>query len=768
MFLDNKNCYHIDGYGLFVFFPEIGDVLFYSEKDFDKNRVFKCVQDPLQKYHHSLQEPPQKQGILSRVKSAVKLACKKETDILFVSENNSENFARFFVTERMNKAEPVKARGQIDYLLVIKSSNAVLHSSKPEYRILRIDWGKSQIKYYGEDDFFKINDYHVPTEFHIKGITSRCKLRDLESLPALASISDSSIPAKQTSQVIDHYRNYREQLQSNGFCQFLADVPLQTSLFNGLLDSLKASGFFKADASIESIKSILDMLDSSLLKTNWLNQFTGEKSIMFKEFLNSISIIPDSPDSTINNLTKKADESGYYLLINNLDNIDYMKDKSLVFTIDYNASEIKFTLNLDTLLKGQTESNKVKGKFSNCGADNCYFKVQDDSGASYGLRINLNVYTIENVVLYNLIIENLINAVLYYYFNNPELIGASDSLPEITRVLKFGFIKVRFTDKEMPDSVLEGYVPYTLSDLKPEYITLGDYIKVLCDEGNALQRCDVDAFIRNVLKQVYNFFVIARPYFKFSHNDFKINNILINRDNRKLYLIDFGYAQMNLFSDSRIYYLTNRLFFQYEGGESDEYNWYMKNIDEMIYSDNDIETLIYWLINIFEKHELVSNNKKIYTDTVRYILEYLQPITTFKPAASKEVRTVIGNIIYKNPSIKFECLPLIYRLYQIYSLLRLIKTECHIPIESKLIEKRTINFYRKYIVTFNEEEYLKYQSILLPLLSSSQAGGKSKKSRTIKRNYRSRSRRSRHSRHSRTFRSYKVSKNKKNNLHFYK
>jgi len=97
---------------------------------------------------------------------------------------------------------------------------------------------------------------------------------------------------------------------------------------------------------------------------------------MFKEFLNSISIIPDSPDSTINNLTKKADESGYYLLINNLDNIDYMKDKSLVFTIDYNASEIKFTLNLDTLLKGQTESNKVKGKFSNCGADNCYLRYK--------------------------------------------------------------------------------------------------------------------------------------------------------------------------------------------------------------------------------------------------------------------------------------------------------------------------------------------------------------------------------------------------------
>ena len=49
-----------------------------------------------------------------------------------------------------------------------------------------------------------------------------------------------------------------------------------------------------------------------------------------------------------------------------------------------------------------------------------------------------------SVNLYNLIIENLINAILYFYINNP-LVAKTDVLPEINKIVKFGFLKVKLT-----------------------------------------------------------------------------------------------------------------------------------------------------------------------------------------------------------------------------------------------------------------------------------------------------------------------------------
>lgn len=733
MLLDSNNCYHIPDYGLFVFFPEIGEVLFYSEKD-GKTRIFdeiqfddagniifvKCVKDSTVKVT----------GLLSKIKAA----CKKETDIIFCSEKNDQLFATFFVKERINKQDSLKARKQVDYLLVYKSSAATVHTSLKEVRILRIDWGSSQIKYYGEEETFQINDYKVPKAYDKNNRdNAKCKLRDLQTLPAWKAIplSKEDLSKEElNTEKIKHYNNYKTQFQLNGMCQFFADEPTQTAIYNYVIANLKASGIFSADAQPDFIERILDMLDSSLLKTNWLHQFNPSNS-NFAEYINSLSTMQESSD--LKKLIYRPD-GDYYKLINDTERIEYIKDKSLSFTINYkssNASDasdfrnIKFTLDNTKLLDRTT---------SPCGADNCYFTVNDDRGDLYGLRLSANIYKYENVQLYNLIIENLINAILYSYFNiqfNENLdILKGELIPEITKVLKFGFIKVKFTSIESPGTEIEGFVPYTLTELKTNYITLGNYINELCADEKELKKCDIEGFIKNVLQQVYNFFSIARPYFKFCHNDFKINNILINRDNGKLYIIDFGYAQINFYSDTRIYYLTNRLFFQYDGGESEEYNWYIKNIEETYYSDNDIETLIYWLINIFNKTELTTVNKKLYFDITNKVLNYLNPIKKGdKPMASKDTKTELGLKLYTNPQVKLEGLTLIYRLYQIYSLLRILKDECLIDI--KLVGWRH-SFYRKYVFGYNQADYLRYQQVLLPLLQATklQAGGKSHRRNT--------------------------------------
>ena len=160
MFLDSLNCYHINGRngGLFVFFPEIGQVIFYKEKepakilkydtlDFSDDThwiTFKnCSSVPEE-------ELGEKLSLGASIKRSMqKLAKGSNPNICFVAENNSENFNTFFKKERgIDKYDLLAKKETIDYLLVIKLSQSEKHTSEPEIRILRIDWAKKIIKYY--------------------------------------------------------------------------------------------------------------------------------------------------------------------------------------------------------------------------------------------------------------------------------------------------------------------------------------------------------------------------------------------------------------------------------------------------------------------------------------------------------------------------------------------------------------------------------------------------------------------------------------------
>ena len=741
MLLDSNNCFHIENLGILVFFPEIGDILFYKDKPGDKILTFSGISLGANNILSFTGCKPLK----TEPKTFIgKVFSKGDRNILFSSANANDLFKNFFIYERLKKQEIMKQRRQIDYLLVIKQSSSKTHTSKTEPRILRIDWANSIIKYYGEDAFFQINDFTVPIEFP-QG--QRCKLRDFRTQRY-------------------YYPEFEKQLALNGYAQLLADESYHMRLYADLLNHLEGAGFFKRVARVDIgehtryIETILGMLDCSMLKNNWIGQFTSDSSRNqnFARFIGELtSDVRVNPITSLKNLAVTGlGRSGYIYLINDIESIGYFADKSLDIVINLNsarptqitannsAKTIRFILNKDTLLSGITSSLEPAAKqhpkkINNCGADNCYFNVKDNAGVDYGLRISSIVYTLEDVQLYNYIIENLINAILYYYFNNPELIQ-SNNLPEITKVVKFGLIKVSFTTSEQPGIEKDGYIPYTITEYKPNYITLAHHINNLCNPSpNPLEPCIVEIFIKKVLEQVYNFFVIARPYFKFSHNDFKINNILINPENGKLYLIDFGYSQINLSSSSRIFYFSNRIYFDPETDMSDEYDWYLKNIDETYSADNDIETLVYWLKNYFEEAELQTNpNKQIYKKTADDVLEFLTPITIKKPGASKDTKTTIGFALFKNPTVRLDGSPLIYRLYQIYTIFKIITSrKCPIDykIDYKLIEEHSLDFYRKYVIGYTQDEFYRYQSIIIPLFagtSSSVAGGNRHYYKTIK------------------------------------
>lgn len=573
MFLDSNNCYYIEGVGLYVFWPEIGKILFYKEKTKDKMLSFDNIKleddSEMSKLVFINCKPLVKYSSLS---TKIKTLCKRNVDILFYSQNSNNLFNTFFQTERADKTELLKQRRQIDYLLVIKSSKSTLHKSKEEPRIVMINWADNTIKYYGEDEVFQINDFIVPREFPLD---SKFAIYDIDF-----------------RMVEPHNRNFKKQLISNGHGHALLkpqELNDSKTDFSTLVEYLKRAGFFPAEYTIEQVNKIFDILDSSILKNKWIETiktYISDDSRLIPEYLDAISLKLTQTQTNLQKITTTKptqDEktTAFQYFINDMEKMD-------TYTHSYNVniptnvgSIINFNFNKDELLSSQNNSEKPKYKVANCGADNCYFIVNDNKGSKFGLRISSNIYLPEDYGIYNSIIENLINAIMYFYFTNSALTEYKNKLPEISAVLKFGFIKVPFTTYENDNIQMEGYIPYTLSEHKPTYKTIMNEINILCDKAldkNKEDPCYIEKYIKNILAQVYNFNVIARPYFKFSHNDFKTNNILINtsysENPPKIYIIDFGYAQMNFSNGNRTYNLTNRInFYNEEQGKKKNMNF---------------------------------------------------------------------------------------------------------------------------------------------------------------------------------------------------
>jgi len=749
MFLDSNNCYHIDRFGLYVYWPEIGKVLFYKEKTSDKILKFDKITLDTSKGVSQLvftQCEPIPSDDKKSLTQKFKAWFKRTVDILFYSQNSNNLFKTFFQKERAEKTDLLTKRGQIDYLLVIKSSKARSHNSKEEPRILRIDWANKIIKYYGDEAVFRINDFSVPREFPL-GISNSFfpyEIDDkmVDETDDFVMVEAESNTTKYKTKPESNTSKFKKQLISNGHAHALLTPSERASTLTGfetLVTYLKKAGFFPETYKLEEVDKILDILDSSILKNNWIDTIktyiTGKSAIITK-YLDSISLLLTQAQANLRNIpptiapmmTQDKNITSFQYFVNDVKTMKgYQHSFRVNIPTNTNAgSFINFNFNQEELLS-KRNSETASHKVANCGAENCYFTVNDNTGATFGLRISSNIYLLEDYGIYNAIIENLINAIMYFYFNNSALADYKDKLPEVSAVLKFGFIKVPFTidDGKGGEERKEGYIPYTLTEHKPTYKTLMHEINLLCDMALEIREkdpCYVERYIKNILAQVYNFYVIARPYFKFSHNDFKTNNILINTAPEsdkppKIYIIDFGYAQINFSNGSRTYNLTNRInFYNDDQGKKEEYEFLIRNLNDIYSTDNDIETLLYWLINPYEFYDKTyklnetnaSNASKFYYHRMlKEMLEFMQPLTFIRPNASRHNKTMLGYVLYKCPELNYSISLIEYRLYQIYILLIKLKEKC--DIKPALINKDTCerdNPYIKYFFDYHEDKYV--------------------------------------------------------------
>jgi serine/threonine protein kinase len=713
MFLDANNCYYINDVGLYVFYPELSKILFYEEK---KNKTLKFDKismddDESRIIFYDCSSTEQK-TIFSKAKAVL---CKK-TDIFFKSQNDNDLFKNFFKTERLNKnLEPpnniIETRGQIDYLLVIKSSQKPYHISKEEHRVLRIDWANKIIKYYGDKATFKINDFDVPQQYPIEKIYKPNEL--------LIHPNDVFSPVDQ--------QKYKEQLLLGGYGQSFDSDDNQNILFKGLLEKFKRESIIPIDFTDEKLKDFLDLLDSSLLKNSWYDSVKGSK--LMENYITNISVIPS--EHKLENL-QETGIAGFYLIN---DYKEYANDKVLKFSYRIKSNEETnsykiLTFDLQKALKNRPV-NLLEEQVARCGASNCYF-IESDNENKYGMRLSRVIYSEEDLALYNFIIENIINSACNYYCSLESVIKDKDrNFPEISNILSFGFVKVHYKSAENPQTSQIGYIPFTVSPHKANYLQVKEYINKLCSKEEELKECNIEAFIKQILVQVYNFYVVMRPYFKFSHFDFKTDNILIDPETMTLYIIDFGNAQMNIYSSNRVYYLTNRVLFDPLEPEN-EYNWYIKNINNVFYSDNDIEVLIWWLINNFKQDELKRDelikppNKFNYYSYAKKILDYMEPINHEQTPMGNN-NTLIGALLSKDNKDNFEGSLIIYRLYQIYTILEKKTSDC--KIDTNLI-KYGDDHFRKYVIDYNPDtlkKIEKYRSILLPLIQTNNETNKRQK-----------------------------------------
>lgn len=698
MFLDSLNCYHINDVGIFVFFPEIGQVIFYKEK-IDKNQEFTNVdrkmEDGKYKLYFTLgkKTAASTKGLLQSMKSLVR------SDILFYSQHDNNNFNDYFLNERIRKQDHLRAIHQIDYLLVLKQSDKIYGKSKIEHRILRVDWHERTLKYYGDEGLIEIYDFMIPVG-HIMAASPDT----IDSLNGISGVSP------------DDLINYKNQLLLNGYGCALLDPSNDkvSQLRASLITNLALTGILKSADSNE-FNGLMDMLCKSNLKSDWIER-AKPLSQKFRKDINenryevvrnidylatntthaNLQYSPNMVDMTHVNNEFRYSDLGY----------DYYPNP------DMNLNAIIKIVGDEELVFNLTSANYKETKR---GADNAYLEIMSNKNIKYGVRFSQIIYLANSINLYNNIIENLINIAMYSYMN-PDILGIDPgSIPRISKIVKYGLMKIKINNPESKKE--DGYIPYTVYEPLDGFETIKSYISNITqspDESNPKQNLSnnntkqlekkIKQFILKVLCQIYNFYNIAKTYFNFMHNDFKVDNILIHSETGNLCIIDFGKAKMNIYNvddnnKTKIFNVGNVKFnmitYAVSGeryGEAEKqkelYEEFIISLNDRLYSDSDIETLIWWLMFYYQGSK--SNNKFntiIHRKYADYSFELLKPILChfinradgFLKPGSDRTKSEIGILIDRSDKpfdyTKYSWIK--FRLYQLYMVLHNHKFQCN-------------------------------------------------------------------------------------------
>ena len=513
MLLNPYNCFLIKGFGLYVYISEINKLYFYKENDVEFIYTDGFFSETI------------------KGENAILLQKEGSTEKLYLKPFffGIDQYKQYF---RRQKNKKIIDFFLMKYTTEKKNRLGLRLISNSEYKIVAISWENKSIKYYGEGKLppLQIYDIYVPSpdEFYI--------LPELKSLEYYRTNKEFKTFI---DIILGQFRKnpLQNPMDRNGF-----NPELETYLLNlGLLNSNMEKG--------KSIEALFNALDSSEFKESWKK--TAET--YFAQYV----VEPDKKNPLIH-----GDIGGYqiinrkyYLETNNEAGTKYYKfqpeseasknTSQLLnhISVKINNNIIDIPITLDELI----------GEGKKCGADNC-FKTVAIGGKRYGIRFGQHILLDKTIYLYDAFVEMLINCLTFFTYEKK-----SKEIPDIPScdiqpIHSLGFYKIQIDEQKKE----YGYIPYTVYEIQSD-TTLYDFlIQILNSEPEEYPTDRIKKILHDVSAQVYNFYRLMYLSVKFEHNDFKIDNIIIDTRTLKTTIIDFGFSRVEAMLDSRKFKLFKR------------------------------------------------------------------------------------------------------------------------------------------------------------------------------------------------------------------
>lgn len=599
MLLNPYNCFQIDGFGIYVYFPELNILFFYEQK---MGKDFKFNPNP------------------RKIES-------KDNEIIFTSDTDVKlHLQPFFELKEFEKyfiKSIEKKSNKIDYFLMNKFTKKLFSTSKIEPRIVCFDWSRQLIRYYGPDNRgIKVYDVIVPNpipEKKDKYDTSKyIYMINKESYDRLLKEHSTNIKfTKFLFQIF--YPNDTNPLQNQS-------KPTES---NPELDQyLTKMGFLNSN---QSSTDLFDSINSTELKKDW------KEYLITKLTLSPLPFMHDNYEEHQISLDgymqhELSPNNSYYKLSNKI----HETPLTHIF-VKINGDLHKINITKDDMI----------GESKKCGADNCFKTITVD-GKTYGVRFSKNILFDRSILLYDTIIEMLINCISYFTLQKLKE-GQRIPIADIQPLSDIGFYKVNIKIK---DRTIYGYIPYTVYEMKEETITLYDRLKQILEGHPSEYPIDkIKEILGKVCLQIYNFYNIMYPSIKFEHNDFKIDNIVLNPETLQVYIIDFGLSRINVILQDRNYQIFKREVKELERRDAvSNFYFYISDIYQKYYLNKqaDIEKLTVWLKDITSIAQF--RNQENYKNVVQSSL--IQNIKFLEYLSLKDIETSDKISYYKELELK--------------------------------------------------------------------------------------------------------------------
>jgi len=341
-------------------------------------------------------------------------------------------------------------------------------------------------------------------------------------------------------------------INNDDFLSYLKEINLLKSTATEIEDFINLLDYLKNDFSRENKELSFDELTELLQKTNLVH---GDKTV-------ELNIQMELPDV----------ENGYYPM-NLLKDDPQSKNFEVKVKIPGQVGE------------GFNETNLPVNYDEQCrsGADNCFsqdIRVNEDI---YGIRFSNKLLVFNELYKTNYIVnflkEFIINAILYFISSKIN----SNNIASIQKIVSLGFYKITVNDKPKGYEYI-CYVPYLITKTHNED-NIVDLLNYFENELTILNdKLLIKRKVSNILLQIYNFYQVMYNLVNFTHRDFKLNNMLYDKNKDKVYIMDFGYTRINVNFSNR-----NSINKYDIGSHAYKLFPYMEN-------SIDFDTLYYWLI----------------------------------------------------------------------------------------------------------------------------------------------------------------------------